>query len=149
MLGNDDTGRWLSHVAHGDFTRTVLSLLGAGHGWGAIAPFALLIAVAVYAVVRATAPQPVARPEVLTAGAALAAWALLGSVGRPLLRTGIGGELGLIVLATAAVLAVLRIGRRAPSPAPIASARAAPSRSRTSVETDGRGAARATRIRRR
>jgi hypothetical protein len=107
MLSNDDTGRWVAHVSGGDFTRTVLSLLGAGHGWGAILPFAALVSAAVYAAGRATGRLSFARGEIVTAASALVAWALLGSLGRPLLHDGLVGELGLLALAAAAVLAVV------------------------------------------
>src|SRR5206468_4288289 len=42
LLQNDDTRHWLSRVAHGNFTETVVTFTGAGHGWLAIVPFYVL-----------------------------------------------------------------------------------------------------------
>src|SRR5205085_339945 len=41
-----DTGRWFHRLSSGDFTRTVLSSAGLGHGWVAIAPFLVAVALA-------------------------------------------------------------------------------------------------------
>ena len=43
LLGTDDTASWVRRARAGDFTHTVVSALGGGHGWLAIAPFLLLV----------------------------------------------------------------------------------------------------------
>lgn len=73
LLSNDDTHHWIARIVDGNFTATVLSLTGIGHGWLAILPFYALVAVAVLAAVAATR-LPVARRDLAVAVAALAAW---------------------------------------------------------------------------
>ena len=51
LLGTDDTHSWIARWEHGDFAQSVVTLLGSGHGWIAIAPFLFGVAIAVAAVV--------------------------------------------------------------------------------------------------
>jgi hypothetical protein len=73
LLSNDDTHHWISRIADGNFTATVVSLAGAGHGWIAILPFVLFVAVALVAGAAAT-PLRVTRRDLGLAAATLAAW---------------------------------------------------------------------------
>ena len=73
LLSNDDTHHWVARIAEGNFTSTLLSLAGVGHGWIAILPFYGFAAAAIVAAIVAT-PLPVRRRDVIVAVAALAAW---------------------------------------------------------------------------
>jgi hypothetical protein len=73
LLSNDDTHHWIARIADGNFTATVLSLAGVGHGWLAILPFYALVLLAAGAALAAT-PLPVARRELALALAAIVAW---------------------------------------------------------------------------
>jgi hypothetical protein len=93
----DAPGRWWRLLVHGHFTRTVA--LG-------IAPFAVLVAVAVVLVVRATPRLSPGRHDVAGAVAALAGW-LVALRGAPvLLRHGDLGAVGALLLALLVVAAV-------------------------------------------
>ena len=73
LLSNDDTHHWIARIADGNFTATVVSLAGFGHGWLAIIPFFVLVLVAVAATVAATR-LPVTRRELVYAAAVVAGW---------------------------------------------------------------------------
>jgi hypothetical protein len=73
LLSNDDTHHWFARIADGNFTATVVSLAGVGHGWLAILPFYALVLAAAIAAVAAT-PLPVQRRDLAFAAAALVAW---------------------------------------------------------------------------
>jgi hypothetical protein len=85
LLSNDDTRHWLERIGDGNFTATVLSLAGIGHGWLAIAPFLAAVAVALVAAVAGT-HYTVRRDDVAYAAAGLAAWALVERAAPQLLR---------------------------------------------------------------
>ena len=70
------TGVWFDRLRDGDFTRTVLSSAGAGHGWVAIAPFLLLVVVALGLAAAATTWPRVRPRDLVGAAVALAGWAL-------------------------------------------------------------------------
>jgi hypothetical protein len=111
LLQNDDTRHWLSRIVHGNFTATVVSLGGVGHGWLAIIPFYALVLVAAAAAVAATR-LPVARRDLWTAAAAVAAWIVVEHGAPELLRVdrlvhqswGIIAALGLVAAAAWAVI---------------------------------------------
>jgi hypothetical protein len=111
LLQNDDTRHWLSRIVHGNFTATVVSLGGVGHGWLAIIPFYALVLVAVAAAVAATR-LPVARRDLWTAAAAVVAWIVVEHGAPELLRVdrlvhqsfGIIAALGLVAAAAWAVI---------------------------------------------
>jgi hypothetical protein len=113
LLQNDDTRHWLSRIVHGNFTATVVSLGGVGHGWLAIIPFYALVLVACVAAFLAT-PLPVSRRDLSMAGAAVLAWILVEHGAPELLRVDrlvhqSYGLVAAILLVTAAVWAVLRL----------------------------------------
>jgi hypothetical protein len=85
LLSNDDTHHWIARIADGNFAATVLSLAGIGHGWLAILPFYALVAAAAVAAVAATR-FPLARADLATAVAALAAWIVVEHGAPELLR---------------------------------------------------------------
>ena len=73
LLPSDDTGLWTHHLATGDLSHTVLTWLGAGHGWIALLP--CLVAAALAA---AATPLPrLGRSDALGALVALACWLAL------------------------------------------------------------------------
>ena len=113
LLMNDDTRHWLSRIGHGNFTATVVSLGGVGHGWLAIIPFYALVLVAAAAAFLAT-PLPVSRRDLAMAGAAVLAWILVEHGAPELLRVDRlvhqnWGLLAAIGLLAAAVWAVLKL----------------------------------------
>jgi hypothetical protein len=114
LLQNDDTRHWLSRIVHGNFTATVVSLSGVGHGWLAILPFYALVLIAVAAAVAATPRLPVSRRDLWTAGAAVLAWVLVEHAAPELLRVDrlvheSWGVLAAIALIAAAAWAVIRL----------------------------------------
>jgi hypothetical protein len=113
LLQNDDTRHWLSRIGHGNFTATVVSIGGVGHGWLAIVPFYALVLVAAVAATAATR-LPLERRDLLTAGAAVAAWLLVEHAAPELLRVDrlVHESFGLaaaLALVTAAVWSGLRL----------------------------------------
>jgi hypothetical protein len=73
LLSNDDTHHWISRIADGNFTPTVLSLAGIGHGWLAVLPFFALVLTAAGAAVAATR-IPVRRSDLSVGVAVLVGW---------------------------------------------------------------------------
>jgi hypothetical protein len=113
LLQNDDTRHWLSRIGHGNFTATVVSLGGVGHGWLAIIPFYALVVVAAAAAILATR-LPVSRRDLELAGAAVLAWVVVEHAAPELLRVDrlvheSWGLIAAIGLVTAAVWAVIRL----------------------------------------
>jgi hypothetical protein len=113
LLSNDDTRHWLSRIGHGNFTATVVSLGGVGHGWLAIIPFYALVLVAAAAAIAATR-LPVERRDLATAAAAIVAWLLVEHGAPELLRVDRGvhqsyGLLAAIFLVAACAWAAARL----------------------------------------
>jgi hypothetical protein len=113
LLQNDDTRHWLSRIGHGNFTATVVSLGGVGHGWVAIIPFYAFVLVAAAAAIFAT-PLAISRRDLGLAAAAVAAWIVVGHGAPELLRVDrlvhqSWGLLAAIALAAAAAWAVTRL----------------------------------------
>jgi hypothetical protein len=113
LLMNDDTRHWLSRIVHGNFTATVVSLGGVGHGWLAIIPFYALVLVAVAATVLVTR-LPLRRRDLAVAGASLAAWIVVEHGAPELLRVDrlvhqSWGLVAAILLLGAAVWSVLEL----------------------------------------
>jgi len=102
LLSNDDTHHWIARIADGNFTATVLSLAGIGHGWLAILPFYALV------VVAAVAAMPrfgVTRRDVVTAVAAVVAWIVVEHGAPELIRID-----GLVHQSWGALAALLLLG---------------------------------------
>ena len=78
MVGEGETHRWLDGLRNGDFTHTLVTLLGGGNGWPAILPFAVatvvLTAVGVERALRLSTPTLY---TALGACCALVAWLLV------------------------------------------------------------------------
>ena len=113
LLQNDDTRHWLSRIGHGNFTPTVVSLGGVGHGWLAIVPFYALVLVAAAAATAATR-LPVARRDLATAAAAVVAWLLVEHGAPELLRVDRAvhqwyGVAAAVLLVAGAAWSVLRL----------------------------------------
>jgi hypothetical protein len=113
LLSSDDTRHWLSRIADGNFTNTVISLGGAGHGWLAIIPFYVVVVVALVAVVLAT-PLSLERRDLMRAGVALVAWILVEHAVPQLLRVdrAVGQRWGLLatlLVVAAAVWSVVKV----------------------------------------
>lgn len=108
LLPNEDTRRWLDRIVDGNFTATVLSLSGVGHGWLAIAPFFVAVAVALLAAIAGTRVAFVGRRDLALAAAALAAWVVVERGAPQLLRVDalvgedIGAVAALLLIAAAA-----------------------------------------------
>jgi hypothetical protein len=76
MIGNGDTGYWAHVISIGRFEHTILSVMGAGNGWPALAPF--LAAILAAAVLAATATPRVRLARNATVAAlGVVGWACL------------------------------------------------------------------------
>jgi hypothetical protein len=73
MLGGFDTASWLRRWADGNFAHSVLTLVGAGNGWVAVAPFLVAVVAAVVAA-AGTLPVRLSRRDIAIAAASLLAW---------------------------------------------------------------------------
>jgi hypothetical protein len=75
LLGNGYTRAWLDFARDGNFTHTLLTFAGAGHGWLAVLPALACLAVMVGIIVREI-PWRSGRDSWLAAGLALLVWGL-------------------------------------------------------------------------
>jgi hypothetical protein len=112
LLGTDDTHAWIVRWEHGDFAQSVVTLLGSGHGWLAVAPFLAAVSLAVLAAVPA-----LPRLE-LTWGAvaALCGFAVLFLAAPDLLHTdrAVGQTTGLLTVLCLAIALVAVVARPGP-----------------------------------
>jgi hypothetical protein len=99
-LGTDDTRSWLWRWADGDFTDTVMTLAGGGHGWLAIAPFLAAAAAAGAAALASASGRP-SGIDTVTAVVALAGWAVLLTAAPDLLGIGRWGYAAVVLVAAA------------------------------------------------
>jgi hypothetical protein len=76
LLSNQDTRLWTDRIGAGNFTQTVVSLAGGGHGWAAILPFYALVLAAI-AATGLLLPLRATRTEVAAAAGVVGAWILL------------------------------------------------------------------------
>jgi hypothetical protein len=111
-----NTAHWFHRVADGNFTRTVLSSAGAGHGWIAVAPFLLAVIAGLALTALATGPVPVRRRDAEVAAVVVAGWLLAALTGPVLLRhdraTGSPlGALALIALVACIAVTAARVHR--------------------------------------
>lgn len=123
---NDSIGDWVGFVADGLFSNTLLSAVGLGNGWFAMAPVVVLVVAAVVLgrpSVRSASVQ-LERPAAMW----LAAWAGLACStpalwGKDAAITGDSGSLVLILMALAAgAVAIFVTADRVPEPEPASSA---------------------------
>ena len=117
LLGEQGPGTWLEFIVDGRFEHTLLTVLGVGSAWVAIAPVFAAVIAAVALAVRATPATPVAdlRPAV----AAVLCWTAIAVVGPSIAgdeATPLDGDPNLIYLvavgAAASLVALLVLGRR-------------------------------------
>jgi len=121
LLSNDDTHHWIARIVDGNFTATVVSLTGVGHGWLAILPFYALVLVAAVAAIAATA-LPVSRHDLAVAGAVLAGWVVVEHGAPALLQVDrlvheAYGQLAAIALVGGLAWALLRLFKGRPAAA--------------------------------
>jgi hypothetical protein len=111
-------GTWLDFIQRGEFTSTLLAWGGGVNGWPAAVLFLALVAVVAAAGLSSVRVAPIPRRALLTAGGALAAWALLaGTTPGMLADSRAQGDLlplaAVAVFAAAAVLVVVQVERGA------------------------------------
>jgi hypothetical protein len=75
LIGNDDVGFWTKLIDAANFEPTVATPLGAGHGWGGIAPVLALALLGAGLAAAATRPLPRVAGDVRRAAVAVLAWA--------------------------------------------------------------------------
>jgi hypothetical protein len=76
LIGNDEVGFWAKLAGAANFEPTVATPLGAGHGWGGVAPVLALVLLGVALAVVATRPLPRVAGDLRRAALAVVAWAL-------------------------------------------------------------------------
>jgi hypothetical protein len=121
LLPTDHTTLWLHRLVRGDFTHTVVTALGGGHGWGAILPVLALVLAAIVGAIRLIGPLTVRRIDIERATAAILAWLVVLGSTPELLRAdrAYGGSMGVVaaiavLLALAAATALVwRLGAKA------------------------------------
>ena len=109
LLGNDDTHSWVTRWENGDFAQSVLTLVGQGHGWLAVTPFLLAVAVAVVA-----AFSQLPRPRLTArAVAALVGWLICFKAAPALLHTdrAVHQAFGLVTVVALVVIALAMLVR--------------------------------------
>jgi hypothetical protein len=109
LLGSDDTHSWVVRAEHGDFAQSVVTLAHHGHGWLAVVPFLLAVAVAVACTVPSL-PPPRVTPRAV---AAIAGWLILFLAAPDLLGTdrAVHQSTGLLALIAVALAVVAVLAR--------------------------------------
>lgn len=108
---------WLRHARGGDFTETLLTRAGWGHGWAAILPVLVLaLAALVAALLVALPPDPGTRELELAAGA-VTAWLILLATVPELLRSDrlagtVTGALAVVALVVGLALSLVLVLRK-------------------------------------
>ena len=88
MLGSSDTGRWWELASAGEYTHSVVTLVGGPGGLWAVLPFfAGVAAIGVVAAVAAPRSGTTQR-ALLPAAGVVVAWAVVASAAPPLLERG-------------------------------------------------------------
>jgi 4-amino-4-deoxy-L-arabinose transferase-like glycosyltransferase len=88
MLGSFDTGRWWELASSGEFTDSVVTLLGGPRGLWAVLPFFAGVAAAAVVAAVAAPRSRATRRALLPAAGVVAAWAIVASAAPPLLERG-------------------------------------------------------------
>jgi hypothetical protein len=112
LLGNGDVGFWARLVGAANFEPTLATPLGAGHGWGAIAPVLLAAALAAALALSVTRLPRVAG-DARRAALAVAGWGVAAATVPWLIggRSAVGGDGGAAALiATFAAAGLLAVG---------------------------------------
>jgi hypothetical protein len=120
MIGDDDVGFWAKLIDAANFEPTVATPLGAGHGWGGIAPVLILAALAAGLAAAATRPLPRVHGEARRAAFAVAGWGVAAATVPWILgaQSAVGGDGGAAALIAAyagaglAVVAAVALARR-------------------------------------
>src|SRR3954447_4930120 len=79
LIGNDELGFWAKLVDAANFEPTVATPLGAGHGWGGVAPVLLLALLGAGLAVVASRPLPRVAGDLRLAALAVVGWAVAGA----------------------------------------------------------------------
>jgi len=74
-----ETVIWTRLAGQGNFQPTIVTALGLGHGWGAVAPFGLAALLALGLALSETRRLALSARSLLAGGAAVAAWAVLAA----------------------------------------------------------------------
>jgi hypothetical protein len=103
MIGDQAIRVWLHALAHSNFTKTVLTPLGAGHGWLAVAPLAVVFFAALGLGLSTTPAWYVKPRDLVVLACALLSWILVALIASPFLplEAGAGttaGELAIVLL---------------------------------------------------
>jgi hypothetical protein len=117
-MPGEGVGLWLDRWRAGDFTHTVVSEVGGGSGWLAVAPVLVLLALAVGLAVCSLPRRPLLRSDLVLALVALAVWAIVARAAPDLLAldravgqsTGLAAVLVLVAVGAVAWLAAARWG---------------------------------------
>ena len=112
LLTTNNVGFWAVLAKAGNFENTVITPMGAGHDWRAVAPVLALLALAVAVGASATGRLPRPRLDVAQALGAIVAWAALAAaapwaLGHDSALSGDGGFAALIGIGAGAALVVL------------------------------------------
>jgi hypothetical protein len=112
LIGNDDVGFWAKLVKAANFENTVATPLGAGHGWGGIAPVLIAIVLAAALAAIATGRLPHVAGDARRAAIAVSGWGVAAATLPWMLgaRSAVGGDgnaAALIATFTGAGLAVV------------------------------------------
>jgi hypothetical protein len=94
LIGNDDVGFWAKLVKAANFENTVATPLGAGHGWGGIAPVLIAIVLAAGLAAVATGRLPHVAGDARLAALAVAGWGVAAATLPWVLgaRSAVGGD---------------------------------------------------------
>jgi hypothetical protein len=117
-MPGEGAGLWIDRWRDGRFTNTVVTELGGGTGWLAIAPVLVVLAAAAALAAWSTPRKRLARRDVVLALLALGAWAVLAHAAPTLLEldravgqvTGLAAAVGLLGVVVLAWVAAARAG---------------------------------------
>jgi hypothetical protein len=107
LESREGLGTWFDHAGAGSFTKTILTPLGAGHGWAAILPFFGLSALAIVLCWWSPRPASASIDVVAAAAVALASWIVVAITAPPMLT---GGAVSWASAAAVTLLAVAALG---------------------------------------
>jgi hypothetical protein len=96
LIGDHNIGFWEKLVTAANFEPTVATPLGAGHGWGGIAPVLVLAVLGAGLAVAATRPLPRVAGDLRRAALAVAGWGVAAAIAPWILGapSAVGGNAG-------------------------------------------------------